>query len=106
MQDKDVTVICDFDTILEDECGNYVEYNWSIEEIPATDDQKRPARIWSELSFLQISRWKCDDNPCGTIWALILYAEDDSSTLFKRVGVAQIADEVASGWERRLVKIV
>jgi hypothetical protein len=106
MQDNDVTIICDFDTRLEDENGDYGEYLGPTGYIPATDDQKRQARNWSELSFLQISRWKCEVNPCGTIWALILHAEDDSSTLFKRVGVAQIADEVASGWERRLVKIV
>ena len=98
MQAKDVTIICDFDILLEGEVGK--------EGMEGTDAQKRLARNWSELSFLQISKWKCDENPSGTIWALILHAEDDSSTSFKRVGVAQIADDVASGWERRLVKIV
>jgi hypothetical protein len=102
VQDKSVKIICDFDTSLGEEAGNYE----GPQLVQTTDVQKRQARDWSQLSFLQISKWKCSSNPLGTIWGLILQAEDNSSAVFKRVGVAQLADEISSDWERRAVKII
>jgi len=86
VQDSSVKVICDFDTLLQAE--------YSCDEgsdilHQATDLEKRKARDRSRLSYLQIAKWKCSWNPFGTVWALILLAEDNSNTVSRRVGVAQ-----------------
>jgi hypothetical protein len=94
----DRTIICDLDTRAEKRFPDgYSNYQPS-------DNDKLQSRDWSNVSYLQIAKWRSEVIPSGTIWAIML--ESDDNETFRRIGLAQIADEVAAGWEMRTVNIV
>jgi hypothetical protein len=59
--DQTVKIICDPDVIFQED----IDYE-NLRPDQATDEVKQEARDWSQLSFLQIAKWKCNLNPSST----------------------------------------
>ncbi|KAH8687919.1 heterokaryon incompatibility protein-domain-containing protein [Tricladium varicosporioides] len=93
-------ILCDFDSKDRASRPGYMISN----TFDLTVEQTRQYRDWSKISYIQIGKWTSDAIPNGTIWALILESGDNQ--VFRRVGVAQIADYIASGWDTKTITII